>query len=188
MKLLRHAHRENIDNIPLMISTALIKRQGAQKAYKHQHDHFGLTVGLYPKTRGCKLANIPTIKISELEKVYPPSGHDIYETLATKYIWEKYQKTTPYPDPREGRTWKPFHEFNPRKLQYVVQENKSVVIHNSATRELIGVVIWNFSNNNRRVLEWINGIIMENNDLWRSVWVGFFSKSCLGELSQFFLA
>jgi hypothetical protein len=188
VKLLRHTGRENIDDIPLMISTVLVKRQGAQKAYRHRRDHFGLTVGLYPKTRGHKLANVSTIEISELEEAYPPSGHDIYETLAAKHIWEKYQKTTPYPDPREGRTWKPFHELDPRKLQYVVQENESIVIRDSATRELIGVVIRNFSNNNRRVLEWINGIIMENNDLRRSVRVGSFSKSCLGGLSQFFLA
>lgn len=176
--LLRFACRDHLDEIPLRISTTLDKRKKAQKAYKHRRDHFGLSVGLFPQARGRKLANIPTVELSKLKKEYPPSGHDIYETAAAQQIWEEYQEATPYPDRRGGKTWKPFHQLDPEKLQYTVQADESVIIRDFATNEIIGVVIRNFSNGNRRLLEWINGIIMENNGIRRSVRVGPFSKLC----------
>lgn len=174
--MLKLTCRENIDNIPPRISVALNNRKNAQKAHKHRRDHFGFSIGLYPKAKGRKLVNIPTIELKELKKEYPPSGHDIYETAAAQQIWEEYQEMTPYPDSRGGRTWKPFHRLNPRKLQHTVHANQSAIIRDFTTNEIIGVVIRNFSNNNRRVLEWINGIIVENNEIRRSVRVGSFFK------------
>ena len=158
-----------MDDIPLKISTALEKRKHALKVHKHHCDHFGFLVGLFPKARGCKLADIPTIKLKKLKVEYPPSGHDIYESNATQQIWEEYQRVTPHPDLRGGRTWKPFHKLNPAKLQYTVQANKSAIIQDSSTGEIISVVIRNFSNSNRRLLDWMNGIIMENNNVQHSV-------------------
>ena len=158
-----------MDDIPLKISTALEKRKHALKVHKHHCDHFGFSVGLFPKARDRKLADIPTIELKKLKVEYPPSGHDIYESNATQQIREEYRRVTPHPDPRGGRTCKPFHKLNPAKLQYTVQANESVIIRDSSTGEIISVVICNFSNSNRRLLDWMNGVIMENNDVWRSV-------------------
>jgi hypothetical protein len=121
----------------------------------------------------------------KLKEVYPPSGHDIYETATAQQIWKEYQETAPCPDPRGGKTWKSFHKLNPQKLQYIVKENKSIIIWDIATNEIICVVTQNFTNNNRRLLDWINGVIMENNGVCQSVWVGCFSKPCLCWLSQY---
>ena len=52
-----------MDDIPLKISTALEKRKHALKVHKHCHDHFGFLVGLFPKARGHKPADIPTIEL-----------------------------------------------------------------------------------------------------------------------------
>jgi hypothetical protein len=121
----------------------------------------------------------------KLKEAYPPSGHDIYETATAQQIWKEYQETAPYPDPRGGKTWKPFHKLNPQKLQHIVKENESIIIRDIATNEIICVVIRNFTNNNRRLLDWINGVIMENNGVRRSVRVGCFSKPCVCWLSQY---
>ena len=93
-------------------------------------------------------------------------------------------EVTPHPDPRGGRTWKPFHKLNPAKLQYTVQANKSVIIRDSSTGEIISVVIQNFCNSNRRLLDWMNEVIMENNDVRRSVQVSPFPKPYHDQLSQ----
>ena len=186
--MLKLTCRENFDEIPLRISTALDKRKQAQKAYRHWRDHFGLSVGLFPKAKGRKLVDIPTVEVRKLKEEYPPSGHDIYETVTAWEIWEEYREMTPYPDPRDGKTWKPFHELDPNKLQHTVQENQSVIIQDFANNEIICVVIRNFSNNNRRLLDWINGVITENNDVRRSVRVSHFSIPCLSLLSNCFLA
>jgi len=84
--LLKLICRENSDKIPLRICTAFDKRERAQKAYRHWRNHFGLSVGLFPKARGRKLADIPTVEVRKLKNEYPPSGHDIYETAAAWQI------------------------------------------------------------------------------------------------------
>ena len=87
--------RENFNEIPLRISTALDKRKQAQKAYWHRRDHFGLSAGPPPKAKGRKLVDIPTVEVKKLKEEYPPSGHDIYETVTAWEIWEEYREMTP---------------------------------------------------------------------------------------------
>ena len=142
-----------MDDIPLKISTALEKRKHALKVHKHCRNHFRFLVRLFPKARGQKLADIPTIELKKLKVEYPPSRHDTYESGATQQIWEEYWRVTPHPDPRGGRTWKPFHKLNPAKLQYTVQANKSVIIRDSSIGEIVSVVMCNFSNSNRYLLD-----------------------------------
>ena len=169
-----------------MIATTLDKKARLGKIYNHQRDHFAFAVGLVPKAKGCKLADVPTVSLPRMEEEYPPSGHDIYETDAAHAIWEEHRKTTPYPDPRGGRTWKPFHKLDPDRLQYTVHKDESVIIKDSKSGEIVCVIIRNFSNNKVELLEWINGVIIENNEARKSVRVGTFPRLCFGyHLSAF---
>jgi len=160
---------ENDDNIPLRIRTALVTKNKSHKAFRKQREHFGHSVGLFPRTKGDKLANVPTITLPQPKNAYPPSGNDIYETAEIQRIWEAHRKVTCYPDPRGE--WKPLLELDPEQLQYTVDVDKSAIIRDRATSGIIGVVIRNFSNNNERLLDWINGIVEQNTVLHKSVWV-----------------
>jgi hypothetical protein len=169
---LRFVCRENIEDIPLLLVVALKKRKALQKPYKHRRTHFADEIGLSPKTKGSKLAGIPTVWLNKLKKEYPPHGHDIYETGEAQEIWAKHRETASFPDKRG--TWKPFHELNPTHLQHVVQGDQSAILRDPKTDELIGLVIQEFSGK-AKLLDWINGIIMENNTVRKSIRVGDFS-------------
>lgn len=162
--------RENIDDIPLKLVVALKNRKALQKSYKHRRTHFADEIGLSPKSKGSKLAGVRTVWLDHLEEEYPPRGHDIYETGEAQEIWAKHRKTASFPDKRG--TWKPFHELDPARLQHVVQGDESVILRDSKTDELVGLVIRRFTGHNAKLLDWINGIIFENNTVRKSVRVG----------------
>ena len=178
--------RDNSEDVPLILFNALADREKFCKKYRNRRDHFAFSVGLAPKAKGCKLTGIDTIHLKELKKEYPPSGHDIYETAEVRRIWEEYRATISFPDSRGD--WKPYHQLDPRKLQHVVEEDSSVIIRDHAAGEIVGAVIRNFSNNNTRLLEWINGIIVENNNRRKSVRVSSISKFYCGLLLEAILA
>ena len=175
--LLRLYWRENDDDVPIVVLVAIDRREKGGNSFKHRRSHFSLSVGLTPAARGQKLAGISTILLKRCQQFYPPRAHDIYEAPATRKIWEDYRASTPYPDPRGGRTWKPLLELDPNRLQHVVKENQSTIIKDISSHEIIGIVIRNFSNNNKKLLSWINEVIAENTGSRRSVRVG--SIPCL---------
>jgi hypothetical protein len=164
--------RENAEDIPLRLVVALKKRKAQQKPYQHRRIQFTKRIGLSPKTKGSKLAGIPTIRLKALLVEYPPSGHDIYETIEAQKIWAEHRKTAVFPDKRGS--WKPMHELDPALLQHVVRGDQSIIIRDSKTDELIGLVIRDFTSGCTHLLDWINEIIMENNDVRKSVRVGTF--------------
>ena len=166
-----------MDSIPLRLWLAFDRKEKGKNAFRHRRSHFALSVGLAPAAKGEKLAGISTIFLRKRGKAYPPRAHDIYESPATQKIWEDYQARTPYPDTRRGMTWKPFHELDPSHLQHVVKEDHSAIIRDVKSHEIIGIVVRNFSNNNRKLLDWINEIIEENTGSRRSVRVS--SIPCL---------
>lgn len=177
--LLRLCCREYADVIPLRIRVAFEKRDQLHSAFKHRRSHFALSVGLVPKAKGQKLVGIPTIRLAQKREAYPPRGHDIYETPEARKIWEEFQARTPYPDRRGGKTWKPLHKLNPKRLQHTVEAHESAIIRDTKTDDIIGIVIRNFTNNNQRLLDWIDGIIAENTGSRKSVRVGFIPRLCL---------
>ena len=170
--LLRLCWRENDEDVPFNVLSAFEKTERKQKAFKHRRSNFARSVGLAPAVKGDKLKGIPTIYLRRRSKAYPPYAHDIYETAETREIWEGYRARMLYPDRRGDMTWKPFHQLDPNCLQLIVEEDKSAIIRDNKSRELIGVVIRNFSNYNRRLLDWINEVIDENTGSRRSVRVG----------------
>lgn len=168
------AFRDNPDDVPIHLSAALDAKKQGLKAYRHRRGHFLDAVGITQKQQGTKLAGVPTISLNRLRKPYPPSGHDIYESPSAHKIWKKHRKTTPYPDSRY--TWKPFHSLNPARLQHIVRGNESAIIRDSRNNELVGLVIRNFTDQNPRLLAWVNNIIMENIEVRKSVRVGVYPK------------
>ena len=172
-------NREHRSDIPPRIGLAFDKKEKLKGSYKHCREHFMSGIGLTPKTQGQKLAGINTISLPTLQKEYPPSGYDIYETDDVRQMWEAYWKVTPYPDCRGGRTWKPFHKLDPNSLQYIVRANKSIIIYDKKTKQIVCLVIWNFSGNKVEVLEWVNEVIVENVDLCKSVRISSFPSSIL---------
>lgn len=166
---------EHSDEIPLKIAAALKQRQSDGKRYRHRRDNFARSIGLLPKTKGQKLAGIETVLLPSLEEEYPPAGYDICETGAIQNIWKQHHKETPYPDRRGGRTWKEFHQLDPTKLNYTVKKNESVIIRDSTSKEIVCVVIRDFCGK-PKLLEWVNGVIMENSEGRKSVRVCAFLK------------
>jgi hypothetical protein len=148
---------------------ALGQRKIAEGAFKHRREHFANLIGLHPRTKGHKLADVPTVTLKKLAKIYPPSGYDIYESAKAREIWASHRATTPFPDPRGGRTWKPFHRLDPQWLQYIVDQDSSAIIRDYKTNSIVGAVIRNFSNDNHEILNWLNGIITENTGLRRNI-------------------
>lgn len=128
---------------------------------------------------------VPTIWLAEQKKAYPTDGYDIYETDVVRGIWEQYRAATPYPDPRGDRTWSPLLKLDPNRLQHTVNKNESVLIRDKRTGELIGLILRNFTGNNQRLLEWVNGIIAENTGIRRSVRVSSVSDLNLKALLTF---
>lgn len=183
-RLLKLACRENRKAIPPVLSTAFDLRDTAEKAFKHRRYHFARSVGLLPATKGSKLAGIRTVWLEKPEEAYPPLGYAIYESDEAWRIWKRYQDKTPYPDRRGDKTWKPFHKLDPNCLQYIVKADESVIFRSAKSGNIIGMVIRNFSNNNKLLLEWLNEIIAENTDERRSVRVGPAPKLHLSWLTQ----
>jgi len=72
------------------------QKEKLHKMFRHRRSHFALSVGLVPKSKGLKLAGIPTIHLTKKKVAYPPRGHDIYETAGAKQIWEDFQDKTLY--------------------------------------------------------------------------------------------
>lgn len=138
-----------------------------------------MSVGLSPQAKGNILAAVPTIFLKLKKNAYPPHGHNIYETNSAKQIWEQYQQKELYPDRRGGKTWKPLHKLDPGSLQYVVQEEESLIVKDKKTQEIIAIVIRHFSGGKEKLLEWINGIIEENTGIHRNVRVGSISNFIL---------
>ena len=167
-----------MSDIPLRIRLAFDKKK-LKGSYKHRQEHFMSGIGLAPKTQGQKLAGINTISLPTLQKEYPPSGYDIYETDNVRQMWKAYREVTPYPDRRGGRTWKPFHKLDPNSLQYIVRANKSIVIYDKKTKQIVCLVIRNFSGSKAEVLKWVNEVIVENVDLHKSVRISSFPSSIL---------
>ena len=172
-------NREHMSDIPLRIRLAFGKKEKLKGSYKHRREHFMSGIGLAPKTQGQKLAGINTISLPTLQKEYPPSGYDIYETDDVHQMWKAYREVTPYPDCRGGRTWKPFHKLDPNSLQYIVRANKSIIIYDKKTKQIVRLVIRNFSGSKAEVLEWVNEVIVENVDLRKSVHVSSFPSFIL---------
>lgn len=103
-----------------------------------------------------------------MDEPYPPPGYDIYESGPILNIWKKHHKETLYPDRRDGRTWKEFHELDPSKLQYTVAADKSAIFRDAKSGQIIGLVIRNFSGK-PKLLDSVNKIIMENTEVRKSV-------------------
>ena len=133
---------------------------------------------------GIKTVTLPQCKNKE---EYPPRGHDIYETAEIWKIWKEHRAATLYPDRRGGKTWKPLLELDPEKLQYTVKAGESVIIRDKKKGDIVGMVIRNFSNGNESLLDWINGIILENTGLRRNVRVCFIPNLCLWRYPQLLL-
>ena len=161
------------DDIPLILNAAIERRNQLQKAFKHRREHFAFGIGLTPKTRGQRFAGVPEVFLPKLKSAYPPPGHDIYESAAAHAMWDEYRKATPFPDRRRGKTWKPFHELDPDHLQYTVGEKESAIIRDSKSKEIVCIVLRNFSKNQGGILDWVNGVIKRNTDVRKSVRVSF---------------
>ena len=175
---LRSICRENTEEVPLRLVVALKKRKAGQRPYQYRRTHFIDKIGLSQKDKGSKLVGIRTIWLHKLKEEYPPHGHDIYETEEAHEIWAKHREVTPYPDKRF--TWKPFHKLDPAHLKHVVRSDQSAIIRDTKTGELIGLVLRNFTGHDPDLLKWVNGIIMENNVVRKSVRVGAcsFARAC----------
>lgn len=171
--------RENKDEIPLRINLAFTRKAHARATFKKRRYHFTESIGMHPKTKGKKLTGIQTIYLPKPRQEYPPAGYEIYEADATREIWEKHHATTLYPDRRNGKTWKPLLKLDPASLQHTVKTDESVIIREEGTNKLIGAVIRNFSNGNERLLDWLNGIVAENNSVRRNVRVCYISSFAL---------
>lgn len=179
---------EKSSKIPLRIGTAFTRKKQGKAAFRHRRKHFADSVGITPATKGDRLAGIPTIILKSRKKPYPPPRHDIYETNGAKKVWEGYRKATPYPDRRDGKTWKPLLKLEPGSLQYVVGEDESAIFRDKKTGKIVGMVIRNFSRGNQHLLDSMNGVIEENTGERRSVRVGSTSKLHLGWCSQYFIS
>lgn len=168
----------------MLVIFALEKREKLKTEYIHRRAHFAYSIGLSPKARGQKLAGIPTVNLPKLQEEYPPAGKDIYESEAIHQIWKNYRKTKPYPDSRGD--WKPYYKLDPTRLQYTVEEDKSVIIRDSKSGEIVCMVIQNFSNNEGGILEWVNGVIKKNTEVRKSVRVSFFLRIILLATNDYF--
>ena len=157
-----------------MVAEALRKRKELKTAYTHRRAKFAHLIGLAPKAKHQKLAGIGTVFLPSLKEEYPPSACDIFETDDVQKMWEEHRKKTNFPDTRGS--WKPYHKLDPECLQYTVKEDESVIIRDSKSKEIVCMVIRNFSNNEGGILEWVNGIIEENTEIRKSVRVCVFPK------------
>ena len=111
------------------------------------------------------LEEIPTIFLPCFKEEYPPCRHDVCENEEIQAMWNEYRNKRKHPDPREahamGCTWAETLVLDEEKLQKVVGEDESVIICNSKTGDIAGVVIRNASGD-PGVLKWVTEIIQKN--------------------------
>lgn len=172
--LLKATYRENPQDVPEQVTSALSKRVQLESAYKHRRRQFAGLIGLAPQSRGQRMKGIHEIFYPKLQEEYPPHGKDIYEADAVRKIWENYRRTKPLPDKRGN--WKKYHKLDPGRLQHIVGENESIIIRDSDSKEIVCMVVRNFSNNEGNILEWINGVIKANTKVRKSIRVSLFLK------------
>lgn len=160
--------RQKRFSLPDPVQEACAKFKASREHRYHQHRKFARRIHIDRASVNKReefLQTIPTISLPQLVNEYPPHHHDVCETKEIETIWTNYRNGRKHPDPREARamdgTWAPTLILDETRLQKVVEEDESVIIHDSETGKVVGVVIRNVCGD-PGVLAWVTSVIQEN--------------------------
>jgi hypothetical protein len=165
---------------PPGVSTALATLERNKTHKKQQRKQLVENLGLTPKTRHSRIANIRTVRLTRLEAPYPPPMRDIYETEEIGDIWHNHRNGKEHPDGRSRTTghWMELEKLDKSMLSLIVGPDESVIVRDAQTDEIVSVVIRDFCGD-CEVLDWVNGIIDENVGLRRGIRVCKVMRSVL---------
>lgn len=108
---------------------------------------------------------IRTVYLPKLPIAYPPKKHWVADNSTIFQQWNHHLATYRLSDIRH--THYPTHLVQLNQLQLDVLPCESIIIRDLESREVIGSVVRNYSNN-RELLEWATGVLKQSIEINRS--------------------
>lgn len=111
--------------------------------------------------------------LPKLQESYPPMNHWIADTKNIHTEWEQHLETYKLSDSRHHRY--PSHLLDVASLKLDILPNMSAIIYDAHTKDIVGVVVRNFSNSDK-VLTWATDILKRSTEVAKSVRVSIYIK------------
>lgn len=106
------------------------------------------------------------IALPKLSTAYPPMGHWIADNPEIYSQWNEHLQTYKLSDQRHHRYTS--HLLDPTNLQLDVGPTESVIIYDQDSKDIVGVVVRNFSGN-EEVLKWATDILQRSTKVAKSI-------------------
>lgn len=118
--------------------------------------------------------NIKTIFLPKLKSSYSPLGYWVADNKTILQGWEKYLQTYELADQRHKRY--PTMLVDEQQLQLDIKPTESIIIRDSNTKEVVGVVIRDCSRN-KELVEWAGEVVLKSTKYTKSIRVSKFSMN-----------
>lgn len=140
-----------------------------------------------PDSKAAALKLVDTIYVQQLPKgdEYPPRKHWVFESDEIYQKWRWYIKGGPLPDKRENI--RSMFYLEPQKLQLDIAPDRSVIVRDKTTHELVLLIIRDFTMD-RELLDHVNNAIMHNLEVRQDIRVCYFYQTRLLEVGLHVLA
>lgn len=110
--------------------------------------------------------NIQTIYLPKLKSAYPPLGYWVADNNTILQEWEKHLQIYDLADQRHKRYTTML--VDTLQLQLDIKPTESIIIRDSDTKEVVGVVIRKFGGN-KELVEWAGEVTLKSTKYTKSV-------------------
>ncbi|KAI5839353.1 hypothetical protein DFP73DRAFT_613890 [Morchella snyderi] len=123
------------------------------------------------------LERFTIVEVTQFQTPYPPPSHCVYESEQIHEIWHDHLQLGKPKDKRLKVP--PMLLLEQQYLQLDVAEDQNIIFVDSETKEIVGLVARNWiAEDSKGTLDWVNGIIMKECEIRKSVRLEDTGKIC----------